>query len=54
MILRIGKTIQEIFTKNQKDHSELTDLLYLGLEVIEARTRGDEVSAIKENKLQAK
>lgn len=53
MILRIGNSIQEIFTKNQKDHSELTELLYLGLEVMQARARGDQVLAIKANKLEA-
>jgi hypothetical protein len=53
VILRIGNSIQEIFTKNQKDHSELTELLYLGLEVMEARARGDQAYAIKANKLEA-
>ena len=53
VILRIRNSIQEIFTKNQKDHSQLTELLYLGLEVMEARTRGDQVLEIKANKLEA-
>ena len=43
MILRIGYSIQETFTKNQKDHSELTELLYLGLEVMEAGARGERI-----------
>ena len=43
VILRIGYSIQETFTKNQKDHSELTELLYLGLEVMEAGARGERI-----------
>lgn len=53
VILRIRNSIQEIFEKNQKDHSQLNELLYLGLEVMEARARGDQVLAIKANKLEA-
>jgi hypothetical protein len=53
VILRIGNSIQEIISKYQKDHSQIEELLYLGLEVMEARARGDQVLAIKANKLEA-
>ena len=52
VVLRIGNSIQELFDSNNKDHSELTELLYLGLGVMQARASGDETYTIKANKLQ--
>ena len=50
--MRIGNSIQELFDSNNKDHSELSELLYLGMGVMQARARGDETYTIKANKLQ--
>lgn len=52
IVLRISNSIQELFDNNNKDYSELTELLYLGLGVMQARARGDEMYTIKANKLQ--
>jgi len=52
VILRLGSSIQELFDDGEKGHSELTKLLYLGLEVMESKARGDEVYVIKGNSKQ--
>jgi hypothetical protein len=52
VILRLGSSIQELFDDGEKGHSELTKLLYLGLEVMESKVRGDEVYVIKGNSKQ--
>jgi hypothetical protein len=51
-ILRIGNSIQELFDVKDKDRSQLTQLLHLGLKVMESEARGDEVFVIKANKIQ--
>ncbi len=52
VILRLGRSIQELFDDGEKGHSDLTKLLYLGLEVMESKARGDEVYIIKGNSKQ--
>ena len=52
VILRLGISIQELFDDGEKGHSDLTKLLYLGLEVMESKARGDEVYVIKGNSKQ--
>lgn len=49
VILRIGSSIQELFNEGGKDHSELNELLHLGLDVLKSKARGDEVFVIKAN-----
>jgi hypothetical protein len=53
VILRIGSSIQELFDTKDKDHSNLLKLWRLGLEVMEARARGDEVLVIKASEKQS-
>jgi hypothetical protein len=52
VILRIGITNLELFENKNNDHAKLTELMYLGMEVMEARARCDEVYTIKTNKTQ--
>ena len=52
MILLLGSSIQELFNDGEKGHSDLTKLLYLGLEVMESKARGDEMYVIKGNSKQ--
>ena len=51
-ILRIGISIQELFDTKDKDRSQVTKLLHLGMKVMEAEARGDEAYVIKANTIQ--